>query len=605
MRIPFCLVALLWGAVVQAAPVPDVRVAVDISGSMKQSDPQNLRRPALKLLTGLLPEGSQAGVWTFGQYVNMAVPWGRVTPAWKARARAEAARIHSRGRYTNIEEVIQKAAFNWRRPDPRYARHLVLLTDGKVDIARDAEVDELSRRRVLEELLPQLKAAGVKVHTVALSARVDRELLERLSATTGGWFAEAASAADLQRIFLQMFDKAAPRPSLPIEGNRFEVDAGVKEMTVVVFRRPDDPPLKIHPPDGKVFDEAHAPDAVSWYHEDTYDLVTVRRPATGTWRLATRSDPDNRVLVLTDLALEADPLPANLLVGDPLPVKAWLAEKGRPVKRRDFLDLVQFRMLDRHMPDAPPGEWKLADDGRAGDGKARDGIYGVVLRDTREAGEHELVIRADGATFQRERRHVFRILPALARLAVVASEGGFELSVQPEILLVEPDSVAVLREDTGEPLPRTGEHVWGLTLPASLAGQPFGVTVKARRLHGKTVAASYTVMLPGAMATHPAGEQSGHGSGVSAAEQHAPAVESENAHAAAPEDHGDDGSGAPVPEADHPDEAGETEGTDWTRILMLTLIINLVLAVAGLGGWLLWKRLRRRGQAQDELAMQL
>lgn len=601
MRAPVFLVALLWGAVVQAAPVPDVRVAVDISGSMKHSDPQNLRRPALKLLTGLLPEGSRAGVWTFGQYVNMAVPWGRVTPAWKARARAEAERIHSRGRYTNIEEVIQKAAFNWRRPDPRYARHLVLLTDGKVDIARDAEVDALSRRRVLDELLPQLRAAGVKVHTVALSAQVDRELLERLSATTGGWFAEAASAADLQRIFLQMFDKAAPRPSLPIEGNRFEVDAGVKEMTVVVFRQPADPPLRIHPPDGQAFDEAHAPGNVSWYHEDTYDLVTVRRPATGAWRLATRSDPDNRVLVLTDLALAADPLPANLLVGDPLPVKVWLAEKGRPVTRRDFLDLVQFRLLDRHTADAPPSEWKLVDDGQSGDGQAGDGVYGVVLRDNREAGEHELVIRADGATFQREHRHVFRILPALARLAVVASEGGFQLSVQPEMLLVEPESVSVAREDTGEPLPLTGEHVWGLSLPASLAGQPFGVRVKAKRRNGQMVEASYTAMLPGPAVAHDGGEGEG--------EAHAPA------EPAPAEAHGDDpasahggetanGAAEHATDAATPGEDGQDE-TDWSRILVLTLIINLILAILGLGGWLLWRRLGRRRQAEDELAMQL
>ncbi len=601
MRVPICLVALLWGVVAQAAPVPDVRVAVDISGSMKQSDPQNLRRPALKLLTGLLPEGSRAGVWTFGQYVNMAVPWGRVTPLWKVRARREAARIHSRGRYTNIEEVIQKAAFNWQRPDPRYARHLVLLTDGKVDIARDAEVDRLSRRRILDELLPRLKAAGVKVHTVALSANVDRELLERLSATTGGWFAEATSAADLQRIFLQMFDKAAPRPSLPIEGNRFEVDAGVKEMTVVVFRQPADPPLKIRPPAGKAFDEAHAPDAVSWYHEATYDLVTVRRPATGTWHLATRSDPGNRVLVLTDLTLEIPDLPANLLAGDPLPVKAWLAEQGHTVTRQDFLNLVQFRLLDRQTADAPPVEWKLVDDGQAEDGQAHDGIYGYVLKGGSEAGEHELVIRADGATFQRERRHVFRILPALARLAVVASEGGFQLSVQPEILLVEPDSVSVVREDTGEPLPSTGEHVWGLQLPASLAGRPFGVRVKAKRRNGQVVEASYTAMLPGPAVEHPGGE----------GDEHVPA---EPAPASA---HGHD----PEPAAAHAGKAAnhekgetkatatsgedETDQTDWSRILVLTLIINLILAILGIGGWLVWRRLGRRRQAEDELAMQL
>ena len=34
---------------------PDVRVVIDVSGSMKQNDPNDLRIPALNLLIGLLP----------------------------------------------------------------------------------------------------------------------------------------------------------------------------------------------------------------------------------------------------------------------------------------------------------------------------------------------------------------------------------------------------------------------------------------------------------------------------------------------------------------------------------------------------------------------
>ena len=38
----------------------DVRIVVDISGSMKETDPQNLRRPAVRLLARTLPEGASA-----------------------------------------------------------------------------------------------------------------------------------------------------------------------------------------------------------------------------------------------------------------------------------------------------------------------------------------------------------------------------------------------------------------------------------------------------------------------------------------------------------------------------------------------------------------
>ncbi|WP_148312699.1 vWA domain-containing protein [Marinobacter similis] len=73
----------------------DVRIIVDISGSMKNNDPENLRQPAVRLLAEMLPSGSTAGLWTFGQYVNMLVPHREVTEQWRAVAREKSAQINS------------------------------------------------------------------------------------------------------------------------------------------------------------------------------------------------------------------------------------------------------------------------------------------------------------------------------------------------------------------------------------------------------------------------------------------------------------------------------------------------------------------------------
>ena len=45
----------------------DIRLLIDISGSMKKNDSANLRIPSVSLLTELIPDGDKAGVWTFGQ----------------------------------------------------------------------------------------------------------------------------------------------------------------------------------------------------------------------------------------------------------------------------------------------------------------------------------------------------------------------------------------------------------------------------------------------------------------------------------------------------------------------------------------------------------
>ena len=46
-------------------PLPEIRILIDTSGSMKDNDPENLRAAALRLMAKLLPKQSTAGVWMF------------------------------------------------------------------------------------------------------------------------------------------------------------------------------------------------------------------------------------------------------------------------------------------------------------------------------------------------------------------------------------------------------------------------------------------------------------------------------------------------------------------------------------------------------------
>ena len=130
-------------ATTPAAPVSDVRILIDISGSMKHNDPHNLRAPALRLIVGLLPTGAESGVWTFGQYVNMLVPLDVVDANWKDKARAASKQINSNGLYTNIEDALKRATWDWNTPDPHVRRSIIMLTDGIVDVSKNDAEDTL------------------------------------------------------------------------------------------------------------------------------------------------------------------------------------------------------------------------------------------------------------------------------------------------------------------------------------------------------------------------------------------------------------------------------------------------------------------------------
>src|SRR5690606_1041845 len=86
---------------IQAAEQPsnvapaEVRWLVELSGSMRQHDPHHVRRPALRLVARMLPDGARAGVWTFGRLVHALVPLAPVDGAWRQRAVSQVGQIRS------------------------------------------------------------------------------------------------------------------------------------------------------------------------------------------------------------------------------------------------------------------------------------------------------------------------------------------------------------------------------------------------------------------------------------------------------------------------------------------------------------------------------
>ncbi|QGO27825.1 hypothetical protein [Piscirickettsia salmonis] len=59
--------------------VYDTRILVDASDNLEKNDPSKLRIEALRMLVSILPKGSYAGVWEFGDLVNINMPYGKVS----------------------------------------------------------------------------------------------------------------------------------------------------------------------------------------------------------------------------------------------------------------------------------------------------------------------------------------------------------------------------------------------------------------------------------------------------------------------------------------------------------------------------------------------
>lgn len=129
--------------------VPDVRIPIDISGSIKDNDPNKLRGPALELLVQQLPDGAKAGVWTFVRWVNMLVEHREIDSEWRGETIAAIDEISILGFYTNIPAALEVATWDIDGLKPQYQTSLIVLTDGQIELSDSPESNWDARYRVL------------------------------------------------------------------------------------------------------------------------------------------------------------------------------------------------------------------------------------------------------------------------------------------------------------------------------------------------------------------------------------------------------------------------------------------------------------------------
>jgi len=441
MHRPACLLLLLLatllpGLVMASAPAYDFRIVIDVSGSMKKTDPRNLRVPALKLINGLLPTGSRAGVWTFGKYVDTAVKWGKVDDGWRQRADLGADKIHSNALLTNIESALARARVGWDKPDANSKRILLLLTDGKVDISKDQIKNEKSRGKVLSESLAALKKAGAEVHSIALSDATDEVLLKQLALESGGSFAIAKTADELQKVFYKMFERASKPDTVALRGKEFPIDASIREMTLLIFRGPNSPPTILIPPDSPAI-SAQKPRGSRWRSDQGYDLITVKNPEAGSWRIDAEMDPDNRLMVVTDLKLEVEGLPAYGSPADAHRVAAELFNRDMKIRKNSFLRFVDFELthtdVDGNEIKYPLSHTSVRED---------KGQYIYPLEQRLAEGAHSFVVSADSRTFNRSKRFDMQVLwPVEVKIEAQAQAGIYQLKLRAREEYLKPDGL--------------------------------------------------------------------------------------------------------------------------------------------------------------------
>jgi hypothetical protein len=273
-------------AIKAIADVPSKRAAdqtiiaiVDSSGSMKNTDPMDLRKAALSMMIDTMDETAALGLIDFDSNTRKLaepVAIGEFNSTTRHQLKRMVAGIDSDGG-TNIGAGLALAADMVPRDGSQVT--MVLLTDGKD-----------SKWKGGEDAIP----TGIAVHTIALSDQADRDGLGKLSAATGGVAEIARQADDLKRIIGNLFSEATGQEVLLVKTGTINqgddifyevyVDSGQPYVTFQADWRGSDIDLVLIDPAGRRYDTASAVSSGYGIEASNYDIIRVNNPQAGPWQ---------------------------------------------------------------------------------------------------------------------------------------------------------------------------------------------------------------------------------------------------------------------------------------------------------------------------------
>lgn len=181
---------------------------------------------------------------------------------------------------------------------------------------------------------------------------------------------------------------------IPYFDNRFRLDAKLEEITLLFYRTSGSAPIILVRPDGsKLKIENHDSKQVEWFDDRTFDMIKIKKPMPGPWQVIGNVLPNSKIMVVTDIRLEVEPLPQVILAGETLKIQATLHNGKMAIDQPAFRYVVDLNVdfystnnsdYDNFGADAV-NLTSFRDDGRELDEYSGDGLF---------TGEFELKIAA-------------------------------------------------------------------------------------------------------------------------------------------------------------------------------------------------------------------
>jgi len=383
-------------------------LVVDVSNSMKSSDPDNISKEAMKMFIDMASsKGDKIGVIAYADEVmreKAMVKIGSVEDKKELKSF-----IDSLGKYaytdlsTGVAESVKVLDSSHEK---NYIPLIVLLADGNNELDPKGTKTTSQADEALQSAVKAAKAKGYPIYTIGLNVdgKLNKNVLTNIANSTNGKFFEAASADQLPHILSEIFARHLQLKIVPVKqlignGDYQDIKMNVPNENVM---EANISLLSNHPVQVRLINPSGEAvsipsDQVLLTQSRTYSMVKLLKPVQGDWTLKVKGLPQDKIdinLVFNyDLQLKLNALAnKSYQTGETVQVGAFLEDSGTAIKDPSLYQSLKGTLYVKDLDKGKTEEFSLKSGEQGFLGKFKLG----------SASAYEVVVKAEDNSFFRE-----------------------------------------------------------------------------------------------------------------------------------------------------------------------------------------------------------
>lgn len=383
-------------------------LVVDVSNSMKSSDPKNISYEAMKMFIDMASiNGDKIGAISYSDAVMREKAFVKISSNQDKKDLKDFIDSLEKYTYTDLSTGVKESVKVLDSShEQNYYPLIVLLADGNNELNPKKSKTLKEANNDLEKAIDAAKAKGYPIYTIGLNAngKLNKDVLTNVADRTNGKFFEASSADQLPGILSEIFAnhlklKIVPLDQMVGNGQFQDISIHVPNENVLeanislISSKPVE--VKLVNPSGQEL--AIPSDQVLFSQSKTYSMVKLLKPVQGDWTLKVKGIDKDKIdvnLVFNyDLQLKLAPLAKkSYKAGDTVKISAFFEDNGTAISDKEIYQSVKATLFVKDLDKGKIKEVALNSNSQGFTGELKLG----------NASSYEVVVKAEDNSFFRE-----------------------------------------------------------------------------------------------------------------------------------------------------------------------------------------------------------